>query len=302
MAAVGLQTYEDTSRREDLVDIVTNISPQETPLLSGLGEGPTGMQTLHEYLTAALASAADNANVEGKAFTVKDLSQPSRSNNIMQIFRADLMVTGTELSVNTGAEISPMEYQIEKNLKEHARDIELALMAGSKNSGDSNSARRLAGVINSITTNFTSYPSGTSFTETQFNDVLGGIWTQTDMVADEIYAGAFLKRRVSELTAGNTRFVAADDRRLVKPVDVYESDFGPHKVFLHRNIPDAATTRYLVALRNEFWKLSYLQNRRTKVVDLLPDGDRERKMVVTELTLENRGEASNALVQWRNVS
>ena len=302
MAAVGLQTYEDASRREDLVDIVTNISPQETPLLSGLGEGPTGMQTLHEYMTATLASAADNANVEGKAFTVKDLSQPSRANNINQIFRADLMVTGTELSVNTGAMISPMEYQVEKNLKEHARDIELALMAGSKASGDSNSARRLGGVINSITTNFTSYPSGTSFTETAFNDVIGTIWTSTDMVADEIYSGSFLKRRISELTAGNTRFVSADDRRLVKPVDVYESDFGPHKVFLHRNVVDSATNRQLVAIRNEFWKISFLNNRRTKVVDLLPDGDRERKMIVTELTLENRGEAANAKAEWRNIS
>jgi len=38
--AIGLITYQDTSRREDLTDIVTNISPNETPLLSMLKRGP----------------------------------------------------------------------------------------------------------------------------------------------------------------------------------------------------------------------------------------------------------------------
>lgn len=260
------------------------------------------MQTLHEYLTATLAAAADNATVEGRAFTVQDHTQPARSTNNTQIFRDDLQVTGTELAVAQGSNVDPMTYQIEKNLKEHARDLELALMAGSRASGDSNSARRLAGVINAITTNFTSYPSGTSFTEAQFNDVIETIWGDTDMVADEIYVGSFLKRRISELTASNTRFVAADDRRLVRPVDVYESDFGPLKVFLHRNVIDSATNRQMVLLRNEFWKISYLRGRRTKIMDMLPDGDRERKMLVTELTLENRGEASNAKAEWRNIS
>ena len=74
------------------------------------------------------------------------------------------------------------------------------------------------------------------------------------------------------------------------------------KVFLHRNVVDSATNRQVVMIRNEFWKITYLNDRRTKVVDLLPDGDRERKMIVTELTLENRGEAANAKAEWRNVS
>lgn len=53
---IGLITYQDASRREDLVDVITNISPSETPLLSGLGEGSEATQTLHEWLVDSLSS------------------------------------------------------------------------------------------------------------------------------------------------------------------------------------------------------------------------------------------------------
>lgn len=44
--AIGLITYQDGSRREDLIDVVTNVSPKETPLLTGLPMGPAAKQTL----------------------------------------------------------------------------------------------------------------------------------------------------------------------------------------------------------------------------------------------------------------
>lgn len=283
----------DASRREDLVDVITNISPQETPLLSGLAEGPEATQTLHEWLVDTLAAAAQNAAVEASAFSAVDLTQPSRLVNKTQIFLDHILVSGTEQAVNIGGTQAAFEYQIEKNMKEHAKDIELALLAGSGASGSSGVARAMDGILQwyraNDTTNYSARASGASLGETTFNDIINLIYNSSDTVADEVYVGAQLKRDISGFTAGNTRFISADDKRLARPVDVYESDFGVHKVFLHRNMPNGANLKGFLAIKNDMWKVSWLKGRRTKVLDLTADGDRERAMLVSELTLEARG-------------
>jgi hypothetical protein len=52
----------------------------------------------------------------------------------------------------------------------------------------------------------------------------------------------------------------------------------------------------LVAIRKEYWAIAWLKGRRTKVTRLQPDGDRERAMIVSELTLEHRAESTGAAV------
>jgi len=59
--AIGLITYQDASRREDLIDVVSNVSPSETPLLSGLPMGSPANNTLHQYTTDTFTTYSDNA-------------------------------------------------------------------------------------------------------------------------------------------------------------------------------------------------------------------------------------------------
>lgn len=293
---VGLITYQDTSRREDLIDVVTNVSPAETPLLSGLPRGENAKQTLHEYTTDTFASAGDNAQSEGAPFSAVDLTQPTRASNITQIFTDNIQISGTEIAVD--GVTNAWNYQINKNIKEHAKDIELALMAGSRASGSSGGSggtgRRMAGIINALTTNATTRSSGSSLGENTFNDIMEMIYNSTNEVATEVYCGATLKRDISGFTAGNTKNINADDKRLIRSIDVYESDFGLHKVFLHRNVPNGANAKMLVAINPNYHRISYL--RPTTVEKLKKDGDRERAQIITELTIEHRGEATGAAV------
>lgn len=290
---IGLITYQDASRREDLIDVITNVDYTKTPLLSGLPKGKDATQTLHEYATATFAAAADNANAEAATHSAVDHTQPSRATNNTQIFIDDVTVSGTEMTVKGVTDA--WDYQINKNLTEHARDIELALMAGSRASGSSGVARRMTGIINALTTNGTTRASGSSLGETILNDILQMIYDSgTDEVAGELYCGGTLKRDISSFTAGNTRNVTADDRRLVRAIDVYESDFGIQKVFLHRNVPNGANAKMLVAVNPKYHPLSFL--RRTMVNKLAKDGDRERAELVTEMTIEHRGEKTGAAV------
>jgi len=290
--AIGLITYQDSSRREDLIDVVTNVSPADTPLLSNLPDGQKAKQTLHEYATDTFASSADNAQSEGSAFSANDLSQPSRSDNVTQIFSDDIQISGTEQQV-TGV-TDAATYQAQKNMKEHAKDIELAFMAGSRAAGSSGTARRLEGVINAISTNATTRNSGSSLGEQTFNDIMEMIWDETNEVATDVYVGGTLKRDISGFTDGVTKNVDADDKRLTKPVAVYESDFGVHKIHLHRDVPNGANAKGLVAINPDYVRKSFL--RPTQLEKLAKDGDRDRWQVVTEVTLEHRAEKTGAYV------
>ena len=59
-------TYDAVGNREDLSDIIWNISPTATPFLSGITRN-TATAVNHEWQTDSLAAPANNARVEGAA-------------------------------------------------------------------------------------------------------------------------------------------------------------------------------------------------------------------------------------------
>ena len=62
-------TYDGAnSIREDLADVIYNISPSETPFMSNAAKG-TATNTLYEWQTDSLADAAANAQIEGDDYT-----------------------------------------------------------------------------------------------------------------------------------------------------------------------------------------------------------------------------------------
>lgn len=296
MASVneGLVTYMDTTRREDLLDIVTNVSPKETPLLSGLPTGNPSKSTLHEYAQDVFASAADNAQLEGTDFGAVALIAPTRDNNVNQIFKKQVRVSETEAVVN--GVVNAWNYQLDKAMTELAKDIELAYMAGSRASGSSSAGRRLQGVINSLTSNASTRLSGSSLGEVTFNDIMNLIWNSTGEVATEIYVGATLKRDISGFTGGATKNVNSSDQRLTNSVDVYESDFGLHKVFLHRNVPSSANNLTIVAINPKYHRKSWL--RPVSMQDIAKTGDYRSAQIIGEGTLENlaKGGATGAAI------
>lgn len=288
--AIGLITYQDASRAEDVVDLITNVDYKNTPLLSGLQES-VAYNTLHEWLTDTYASSADNAVVESSDATVVDHTAPSRATNVVQMFRKAITVSDTERAVKSYGTGDSYTYQMQKAMVELARDIEKALMAGTVASGASGTARRLGGVIAKITTNATARNSGTSLSETEFNDIMSGVWSAgTDQYADEVYVGAYLKRVISGYTAGSTKYVQQEDKRLTNAVDIYEGDFGVHKLFLHREVP----TNTVVAIDSRKWRIAYLNGRRPKHIPLAKTGSATKGMIEGELTLEALNEKSSA--------
>lgn len=291
---IGLITYMDGSRREDLLDIVTNVSPKETPLLTGLPTGAAATSTLHEYAQDSFADYTDNAQSEAFDFAAVNHTAPARDNNICQIFGKPVRVSRTEMKVR--GVVDAWNYQLDKAMTEISKDIELAYMQGTRASGNSGVARRMTGVIAALTSNATARASGSSLGEVAFNDIMNLIYNSTGEVATEVYVGATLKRDISGFTANSTKNVNSDDKRLINSVDVYVSDFGVHKIFLHRNVPNGANAKALVAINPKYHKKSWLDP--VKMTPIAKTGDYESAQIVGEGTLEHlsKGGATGAYV------
>jgi len=294
--AIGLITPMDAGKTmvEDVTDLITNVDFTSTPFYSSLAESQA-TNTLHQWLNDTLASSADNAQIEGNDISFTDASVPSRSVNIVQLFQKDIRVSNTEQRVAHYGMSDPYTYQLQKKMKEMARDVEKALIVGTTASGSSGVARRLNGAIALITTNKTARNSGTSLSETEFNDILQGIYDSgTDISVDKAFTGAGLKRVISGYTAGSTKFTQANGDKLYNTFSVYESDFGVVTVYLEREVPTTAGNKGILLVDSSKWRVAYLTDGRPQHIPLSTVGSAKRGMLETELTLEALNEKSSA--------
>lgn len=292
--ALGLTTIDNQSMAEDVTDLITNVDYSSTPFYSSLAESQA-TNTLHEWLVDSYASAADNAQAEGYSASYTDITAPTRSTNVVQLMNKDVRVTNTEMRVQHYGMSDPYTYQLKKKMKELARDIEKALVAGTRASGDSGVARRLNGAIALITTNKTARNSGTSLSETEFNDILAGIYDNgTDISVDKAFCGSSLKRAISGFTAGSTKFTDAEGKQLYNTVSVYESDFGVVSVHLEREVPTTAGNKGILLVDSSKWRVAYLQNGRPQHIVQGNNGSAKQGLIETELTLESLNQKSSA--------
>ena len=275
-------TYDDKAIREDLLAVLTNISPTETQLVSGLATS-TATSTLHEWLTDTLGSVKTNAFVEGVDASYPNLTNPQRLFNYTQIFRQAYQVSDTERAVNTAAFNDRFAYEATKALKMLKNDMEYALMRGSLACGSGSAARQLKGIKNWLS--LVTSQSGTSLSEDILNDYLQLVWENGTEV-NAIYGGMYMKRKISGFTAGATKQVDIKDRRLINAVDVYEADAARLvKLFAHRYVTVSGDTNYdIVGINEDMFRIAYLRKPFTR--ELAKTGDATKGEVVAEATLE----------------
>lgn len=309
IVANTFQTYAAIGNREDLSDIIYNISPTDTPFMSSIGkEKASG--TLHEWQTDALAGAATNAQVEGDEITFLQVNPTVRINNQTQISRKSVIVSGTQDTVNSAGRNNELAYQISKSSKELKRDMEVVLTNNqSKGAGGAAAARTLAGLPSWIQANTSKAANGANgavggvdtpgilrtdgtqraFTEAQLKDVVKQCW---DNGGDPsmIMLGSFNKQKLSGFTGGSTKMTSAEDKRLVAAIDIYESDFGSMTVVPNR----FSRNRDCFVLSPDMWCVAYLRD--FKLMDLAVTGDAQKKAMLAEYTLVSKNEKASGAV------
>lgn len=292
MATIKAWSYDDKAIREDLLDVMTNIDPTEHNF-QDLVATSTAEAVLHEWPIDTLDTPGDNATVEGADAGTASMTNPTRVQNLTQIFTKPYIVTGTELAARTAGFSDRKSYEINKKLRALKNDIELTLLRGSSVTGSgTNTASRLKGVKNFISTNSTAQ-SGVSLSEAILISYLSNSWTNGGRV-DNILVGSVLKQRISGFSGNNTRFVGADEKKLVNTINLYATDFGAEvvEVKLHRYVTlSGDVNNDIIGLEADTWGVAWLRKPFNK--DLAPTGDAEKGMLIAEGTLEARAEKAN---------
>ena len=292
--ANSFTTYTAVGNREDLIDVITNISPVDTFVTSNTGSGRATAR-FHEWQTDVLAAAGENITIEGDSATTTAITPSVRTGNYTQILRKVWQITDTQEAVESAGRGSEVGYQQAKHLRELARDIEYALVINSSSaSGATGTARKMNGMVGFISTTNTT-GDGTALEaldESMLNDNLSAVWAQGGFPST-VLVGSFQKRKISNFST-NTRDVAASAKELTRAVDIYQSDFGTVTVRLHHQINTTIPGTVIVLGDMSLWQKSWL--RPVNVTELAKVSSSKRFMVEAELTLESRQEKGSGKI------
>jgi|11_taG_2_1085331.scaffolds.fasta_scaffold01513_4 hypothetical protein len=301
------ETFDANDNREDLANVIYNISPTDTPMMSSIGTA-TCTFTKHEWQTDALAAAAANAQIEGDDAPNAALSATSRVFNYTQISYKPVIVTGTQEVTKKAGMTDELAYQVAKAGKELKRDMELAMTgktAAVAGTGDGAAARVARGCESFLTTNDSHGSGGSTNSSTgAVTDGTQRVLTESLLKAtmkscydaggepDLLLVGSFNKQKISGFTGNSTRMDMAEDRSLVATIDVYVSDFGEVRVESNRLLRSSGRTALL--LQTDMWATGFL--RPFAVSELAKTGDAEKRLLLTEWTLVSRNEAASGKV------
>ncbi len=298
-------TYDSVGEREDLSDVIYNISPTDTPFLSSAAK-TAATAVLHEWQTDALAAAStSNAVIEGDEATLDAVTATTRLSNSCQIMDKTVVISGTQEAVDKAGRASELAYQIAKKAKELKRDMEAQITTNNAEvTGSATAAREMGSLGAWVATNDVMGTSGTSgaagntartdgtqraFTEDLLKSVIKSVWNEGGDPT-MIMVGPFNKQKLSGFTGNSTRFDAGADATLYTSVDVYASDFGQLQVVPNRFSRD----RDAYVLDMDYWGVAFLRD--FSMHELSKTGDSEKRQLILEATLESRNEAASGCV------
>ena len=259
------KTYDATAIREDLSDVIYDISPTDTPFMSSIAGKGSVSNTLFEWQTDALAAASGtNYHVEGAAAGTAATTATTRVTNQTQISKKVVEVTGTHETVNNAGKKSEMAHQLAKASKELKRDMETSLLAdNAAAAGNATTARETRGAANWIATNVTD--AGTSGThaavvEDDIIAVAEATWNAGGEPSTMLL-GATNKKLVTAMSgrADAVRSVSDDNMSIYNAVDVYVSDFGTFNITLDRYCDQDV----IYFLDHDMWSVDYLRDFQT---------------------------------------
>lgn len=292
--AYGLQTYDDASRKETILDVFLDATPKSTPLMTLLPSG-TAKGTLDEWVEDYQARSTDvTGDVEGADTTFSDLTQPSRRNNITQIVSQDVKISGTERSVDIVGGQDPFSYQKGRQLTALKLKWEnVILNSTAQASGASGVARTTAGMMGIISSHFTRRNSGTSISVQEINDMVKDVFDDVGIenMFDLIVVPMGIKQAISTLSTNITRYEEATSRALHFPVQVWESDGGEHRIIPHQDVENSAGTTHVFALRESTWNVAWLRQPQFKPLGEV--GDSTLGVWLSEAAVRFKAERTN---------
>jgi|TARA_R110000744_G_scaffold5856_3_gene20646 hypothetical protein len=297
-------TFSAKGLREDLENVIYDISPTDTPFMS-MGGRESAVAVNHEWQTDALAAAADNFAEEGATLTAAEPTATTRLGNICQISTKTTLVSGTLDAVSKAGRKEELAYQMSKRAKELKRDMERSYVgvnvAKTPMAADT-TVRKLGSLTSWVATNVSAGSGGsgagngaarTDGTARAFTETLlkAAILTAFDNGADIKYLmmAPSQKQTFSSFVgvggaSGVSNFNDIKDQRIIGGMDVYVSDFGEMAVVPNR----FQRSREVWMLDPEYYAIAYLRPFFQREVASTSDG--EQRAIIAEHTLVVKNE------------
>jgi len=237
------------SNREDLLDVLTILAPEETPVLSSAPKSKASA-TFVEWTVDSLSAPVTTGVAEGAdvtSFTDKFAGR-ARLGNYVQKFRRDFMVSDLQNAVDSvgPAKIAQAEAKAVREIK---RDIEATLMSNNDRSvedggstvyglrglGDWIDSAGPADVPAAYRTPAASISASGAITETAFNNLITSIYRVTGTTNSlTLVADTALRRVISDYarTSGSSDYSVrqvtynGEVSTIKLAVEMYESDHG----------------------------------------------------------------------------
>lgn len=307
--------YSAVGIREDLANVIFNISPQTTPFISNMTKKKSVKNTFFEWQTDSLAAAAANHHIDGDdlaSFTA--VSPTVRLGNYTQISRKDFVIADNlSGAIDEAGRRSEVAYQLAKKGDELKRDMEhnLCGLSHAANGGSASVARKTAPLTSWLTSNTSNGTGGANPT------LSGGVpnaaptdGTQRAMteamlksVVQSMYSnggdpkflmvGPHVKTVVSGFAGiAAQRYQAPDGpTTIIGAADVYVSDFGSISVVPNR----FSRARDAYVIDPDMVEMATLRPIQSE--ELAKTGDATKYMLLAEYGLQVNNEAGLGVVR-----
>lgn len=309
-----IQTMTRVGNREDLSDIISNISPTETPFVTAIGRETAGA-VYHEWQTDALVSAnANNYAIQGDDLSNENRPSTTRLGDYTQIFTKVVGTSTTQQAVKAAGRSNEHSYQLAKAGKEWKRDREArytgnyaAVPPAAGTAGQSagalafmrtNASRGTGGTnptLSGTTTGYPNAPAGNgtqrAFTEPLLKAGIAAAWNAGGEPT-LVIMGLGQKQIAATFSGLAQQRRDTGDKRLtiVAGADVYVSDVGELQF-----VPDRfCSQRDALIIDPDMWAIATLDPLQKR--KLATTGLADRDAMYSEETLVCRNDAASFVV------
>ena len=291
------QFYQQVGVKENISDVITNLSPRKTPMQSALGNEKV-TQPLFQWQEDSLRGVNLNAKIDGDDATYVAIVPPVMRNNYTQIFAESIVVSDRADAISTYGRKREFAYQMAKSAAQVKRDREHAMVgtASSKTAGAAGTASTMAGFQSQLAGSTVVYTTGPALPLTeallvqalQLAYINGSEPTRIHVTpSNSVVLAAFAS------AAGRYRTITGPNDKtttLVNVVNLYVSPFGEQKVEINRFQRDKNT----LIFDPDMWSNVTLRQWERK--DLAKTGDSTKAMLLGEFSLKHKNYYASAAV------
>jgi len=252
------------NQKPSILDAIILQGVHKTPFLEWMGRGSVAAPK-HSWILDRYRDARANANLEITGLEENTTDSKYIKDNVVQIIKNDFGLSKEELkNAKYGQQEWP--YRVSKEGKEHAKDLEYALLGLHNASvfdgyteGSDTTPAKMAGIFHYIPDDHKQHYADsngdpTELTYDKLSEILQPVWEKGGLEDEsfQLTCGPTLKKAINRFAGDQYFRRVKEDKRFDPTLYELETDFGTVKVKIHRLFADPKLSdKLLIGQLNE---------------------------------------------------